>query len=255
MGLMSWALDKEDDMKTLGYSQTLSIALTRVFAVLALAVAVLLPGAGAAAAADGYTTAQREIQAEGYWQECGTADGVRTCTSTMIEVLGVDARSTIKGHYEGERACVFIITNSLPASMGDVSAQGGDGGGGESSFEYGCAPSDEAIRTTGLAMVSVTPLTIPLTELVCTEFDCSEVHSRDVTISAVFDGTGAASPDWGWHDRDPWFNDGCFQVDNSASESRRATVEASVDGETMADADLLWGFLLKSTFNYTETCR
>ena len=244
---------KGDDTMALRYTATRSKTFIRILAMLALAVAVLSPGTGVAAAAEGYTTARREIQAEAYWSSCSTMDGIETCTSTMIEVLGVDARSTTEGHYEGERACVFVMTFSMPASNGGISTQGG--GGEEGSFEHGCAPGDEAITSTGLTTVTVSSLTIPLAELVCTEHDCEYVYSRDVTISASFEATGAASRDWGWHDRDPWFNDGCFQVDNSTSESRRATVEASVGGETMAEADMLWGFLLKSTFNYTETCR
>ena len=114
---MSWALYKGDEMMKLNHSQTLSIALTRVFAALALAVAVLSPSAGAAAA-EGYTTARKEIQAEGYWNSCSITDGIETCTSTMIEVLGVDARSTTEGSYKGERACVFIITHSMLVSEG-----------------------------------------------------------------------------------------------------------------------------------------
>ncbi|MDP9380949.1 MAG: hypothetical protein M3Q29_12540 [Chloroflexota bacterium] len=228
--------------------------LARVLAILALAITAL-PLSVSAQDADSDTTIRLETQAEAYWNNCRLADGTYHCTSSMIEIVEFyNPDSTGGGSVK--RACFFASTHSFPA--GDASAQGGGGGDGDTgTFEYGCTDVSGALKVNGLSTTKLSEVSIPLYNLVCQECERPEdrwEYSRDVKVAAAFEGTGQTSKGWEYHQRDPWYNDGCFQVDGATNEYRLANTDVTVDGKQMPEADRLWGFISQGTFNYTATC-
>ena len=254
--MVSTSISREtDDMGTKSIL-TLLRPLARMLAIVALVFTALPLSAGAASAAgaDSDTTIRRETQAEAYWNNCRLADGYYHCTTSMLEIgeffnpNGIGGAST-------KRACFLTTTFSFPA--GDSSAQGGGGGGEDpGTYEYGCTDVSGALKVNGLSTTKLSDVSIPLYQLVCEECEHDRwEYSRDVTVSATFEGTGQTMKGWEWHQRDPWYNDGCFQVDGATNEWRDANTDVTVDGKRMPDSERLWGFVMQGTFNFTSTCR
>lgn len=234
---------------------TLVVTLARVLAILALALTVLpLSTSSAAASTNGYTSGTNVAGAQAVWSNgCPTEDGVQTCVSSVLDVVGIDSHGSTDGASQEQRVCLDTSASSYPAE--DVSAQGG--GGGTEVTERGCITvGRDKLQIDGLSSATLSPVTIPLNLCVLDEYqDCHWVYSRDVTIAATFQATTPTVRGWWYIDRDGWYPDGCFQVDRSVSQYREASVHATVDGIGLPKADLMGASIQHRTSNYTETCK
>lgn len=221
-----------------------------VSVVAVVVVSVWAVQAGDARAASAFSSSQRGLSANAYWEDCTTTKGMTTCTVTSLFAFQGTEKGT-ETAFKGTRVCVSLETYSFRE-------RGRRRSGGEtSSSESGCAtaPTGTLNVSRDLSAAILQPTSIAVEAYDCMfdettgDHDCVTVSNRDVTVSATWTASGTLTQS----SERSRFKDGECQFAYSArGGSRDAIASGTLDGASLGDSH--FAGLSRGRFTFKSTC-